>query len=202
MCLLWLEFLSLFGGNSIVCRAIPCWFRCNSLFVVICYSLVLLLFLHCEASSSWCCNSSLFLSFWCTPYLFCRFLYFVSCYCNSFIVHLFSTKCQICLAQNAKLVLGLLQISAPVLLGCHSCLFLMRPYKTALLTLEVFSRALQEHIATNKFQLGFAIPVCFLFSLQMLPLALKLVSSLCTATVYHKNKSPPISTFTSKFHIS
>lgn len=95
MCLLWLEFLSLFGGNSIVCRAIPCWFRCNSLFVVICYSLVLLLFLHCEASSSWCCNSSLFLSFWCTPYLFCRFLYFVSCYCNSFIVHLFSTKCQI-----------------------------------------------------------------------------------------------------------
>jgi hypothetical protein len=78
----------------------------------------------------------------------------------------------------------------------------MRPYKTALLTLEVFSRALQEHIATNKFQLGFAIPVCFLFSLQMLPLALKLVSSLCTATVYHKNKSPPISTFTSKFHIS
>jgi hypothetical protein len=88
----------------------------------------------------------------------------------------------ICLAQNDCLVLGLLQISAPVLLGCHSCLFLMPPYKNALITLEVFSRALKEHIATNKFQLGFAIPICFLCSLQMLPLAFKLVFSLCTAT--------------------
>lgn len=48
---------------------------------------------------------------------------------------------------------------------------------------EVFSRALQEHIATNKFQLGFAISVCFLcYCLQMLPLALKLVFLLCIAT--------------------
>jgi hypothetical protein len=66
----------------------------------------------------------------------------------------------------------------------------MLPYKSALITLEVFSRALQEHIATNKFQLGFAIPICFLCSLQMRPLALKLVFSLCTAT-----KSPPYINF-------
>lgn len=112
MCLLWLQFLSLFGGNSIVCRAIPCWFHCNSLFVVICYSLVLLPFLHCEASSWWCYNSS----------LFCLLLL-------QFLVW-------ICLAQNACLLLGLLQISAPVLFGCHSCLFLMPPYKNALTTLK------------------------------------------------------------------
>lgn len=42
----------------------------------------------------------------------------------------------ICLAQNACLLLGLLQISAPVLLGSHSCLFLMPPYKNALITLK------------------------------------------------------------------
>jgi hypothetical protein len=32
--------------------------------------------------------------------------------------------------------------------------------------IEMFSRGLEEHIATNKFQLGFAIPVYFLCSLQ------------------------------------
>jgi hypothetical protein len=105
------------------------------------------------------------LSFRFIPYLFCGRFFILSSLLLQF-VHF--------LVQNACVVLGLLQIiSPPVLLSCHSCLFLMSPYKCFLNFLSCTARA---YFATNKFQLGFVIPICFVNApYQMLPLALKFV---------------------------
>jgi hypothetical protein len=96
MCFLWLQFLSLFCGNSIHCLS------CNSLLVLlqflVCCHLLFLSFVAILALLSIVLMMLQFffvLSFWCIPYLFSRFLYFVSCYCNSFIVDFFSTKWQL-----------------------------------------------------------------------------------------------------------